>query len=359
MISLIYTHFVRSNSIVIKPRRFSICRRSLARSTIPDDNFLAQLDLSQTKAETKAKDKPPTKKAIEKALDNQYAYLTLQAIDQEHGILNESTTKVVDIGCVPGNWMKYTIQRLCELHGVEREKLYKKCYILGVDLMFQPPPLGVSTIQGNIFSKFTHKTVINQLKAYAQHVKQEKESENQEEDEIEPKSYITKEQEEQELEHEIAELDNKMNGLSLDANNDYRVDVVLSDLARPFTQLSGHYNHSMKIPYFRSNKNKSLSQMTINPGGAGIDLAEAALLLTCSTLKPGGTFVVRLETVKKNDPELGILGKRLEMVFNEVQLVITGKQRGLSNNKEHDLYYICRDKRKDAEYDIRTIFNLQ
>ncbi|EGW30473.1 uncharacterized protein SPAPADRAFT_157554 [Spathaspora passalidarum NRRL Y-27907] len=354
MLSLIRHRLVRNISPVVILRQFSTCRPLLLAHSADSDVEFIHIPKPHIPEYNRNANKRH-KNAIKRVLDNEYAYNSLETIDMEERIFDKSVTKVVDTGYVPGNWMRYTLERLSELHGVDEEKLYKKCYVLGVDLLFQTPPNGVSTIQGNIFSKLTHKSVITQLRQWTELNKQQKRKKDNDE-EIDPKSYITKEQEELKLEHEITGIENKLENLSLD---EYRADVVLSDLARPFMQSTGYYNNSMNTPYLRTYQNEPLKQVLTKPDKACIDLADAALMLACRALRPGGTLVLRLETVRTGDPETDLLRRRLDMVFNHVHIRRTDNSRGFSRDGDHELYYICRNKRKDGEYDIRTIFNLE
>ena len=72
---------------------------------------------------------------------------------------------------------------------------------------------------------------------------------------------------------------------------DYRIDLILSDLSKPGYQQSGFYDLTETNPYHRYNNNKGLNHSILQPGKSNFEFLDAALLLSCDLLRPGGKFV--------------------------------------------------------------------
>lgn len=52
---------------------------------------------------------------------------------------------------------------------------------------------------------------------------------------------------------------------SVSLENNWKVDLVISDLARPGRQQSGFYDYTETNPYLRYNNNKGLNHSIVNP----------------------------------------------------------------------------------------------
>ncbi|ODV81942.1 uncharacterized protein CANTADRAFT_44377 [Suhomyces tanzawaensis NRRL Y-17324] len=293
-------------------------------------------------------------------------------VDNEFAIFDHSVQKVLDLGCVPGNWMAYSKFRLCQLHNLQEENFNEKCHILGFDLLFGTPPPGVSLIQGNIFSKMAHENILTHFKEIAlrdldRNTKIEETDFND--------LYYYKEQHETALEQEIDRLAKNMGRLSvvdipaevvhqgkLKRNQllqsiEYRPDLILSDLGKPFMQQDGFFNQTNSRPYQRYHLNDSLNRPTHEPLKSSIDLADASLFLCGNVLKPKGTMVLRLARVSPSDPELSLLHSRLESVFGTVTKW-SNETKIKDNVDEDEIFFICKDKRKDSEFDLKKMFYL-
>ncbi|KAG7663003.1 MRM2 [[Candida] subhashii] len=295
------------------------------------------------------------------------SYNYLAELDRKFIIIDPSVKKVLDIGWVPGNWMEYTVHQLTHLHGIDGSLADSGCHVLGFDILFQTPPPGVSTIQGNIFSKSSQALVINHLKEFTwgQSLKVGL-PKLQPEDTIEPKSYFTKEQEESMLDHKLDEVNKDLAHLNLSPklpdseldlqNVDFRTDLVISDLSKPGMQTDGFYSRSWSMPYNRLNNNSPLNNSVLSPGKASLDLADAALMLTCNALKPGGKFLLRLSRVFPHDKEIHLLNRRLNKVFKVVERINSHPE---IKAQPQDMIYLCKHKKQDGEYTISDIFNMK
>ncbi|KAK6458146.1 FtsJ-like methyltransferase-domain-containing protein [Scheffersomyces xylosifermentans] len=323
--------------------------------------------------------KPNTNKAPsrQEKIDsiNMSMHSKLFKIDSVFNIFKKDVMKVVDLGYVPGNWSSFAKFRMCQVHNLQEDEFKNKCHILGFDLLFATPPVGVSTLQGNIFSKMAHKNIVNHfkelaLKEYVQKYQKSLQLE-QTDDESVKNSYYMKEQAEVELEKEMEELTKDLGSLSLDKTEEevkqeearresilkkieYRPDLVLSDLSRPFMQQGGFFNHTQTRPYLRFNVTPGLNNPIIDPQKSLIDLADASLFLSCGVLRTGGTLVLRLASVDAKDSELQVLESRLKKVFKDVKKWTGSGETNLS--KQHELVFVCFKKRDDKDYDINDIF---
>lgn len=283
-------------------------------------------------------------------------YKNLACLDYRYRIFDQSVRKVIDLGFAPGIWSKYTLNRLKHLHGPHafenNHNHNAPCHILGFDLMFKQPPPGVSTIQGNIFSNIAHENIINHLKEVAwgkSILRHQSPTIPSRTSIIEPKSYITKEQEESIIDNQIEHSLNKLPANS----HEYRADLVMSDLGAPFVQTDGYYSTTVSGPHIRFNNNEPFRQAVINPGKTSVELAEAALMVGCKCLKPDGRFLVRLPGVKPNDDRLGLFSTRLKKVFGVVK-----QYDSMYKKDPRDTIYFCKGKLPDDKYDIDDVFGL-
>lgn len=252
----------------------------------------------------------------------------LYHIDRQYNVFNRSVTRVVDLGFVPGNWLTFTRNRLCEIHGLEHETLHRKCKVLGVDLLFAAPPIGTSSIQGNIFLQLTHDSIRQHFVAPTKV-------------EHEPTSYFSKEN----------ELADQLASMSLDSQPEHRqVDVILSDILKPFMQESGFFNNTQTRPYIRLGTNQLLKKVITEPVKTAIDHADAALLLACTLLKKNGTLVLRLAVADPDNHETDLLRARLDRVFHRVE-----QWHHHDASATSELVLVCQKKR-ELVADKRAVF---
>lgn len=278
----------------------------------------------------------------------------LQEVDNEFGIFNMGVTRVLDVGFVPGNWSEFARHRLCQVHGVDEEKFHEKCHILGFDILFGTPPLGVSSMQGNIFSKSAQELIAIHFKDIAfRRTVDERNTDDKLLEEFR-QSYFFKEQNESLREQQVNNISDDFERFTItDPTNkreteiDYKPDLILSDLSAPFMQDKGFFNNTNTKPYLRTGANAILSRTITDEEKASIDLADAVIVLSCDVLKKGGNLVLRLAKVNPDDPEIGLLQSRLDKVFTHVY---QWKGNGLfddQNFRARDSFYICMDKIDD------------
>ncbi|KAG5419876.1 MRM2 [Candida metapsilosis] len=130
----------------------------------------------------------------------------LQYLDLKYGIITPSTKKILDVGFAPGHWMSYVIDRISQLHNVEDTKLHTVgVHILGFDILFKNPPLGTSSIQGNIFSKLSHENIVQHFQEIASKQNQLQFA-HEVNDDINHKSYFAQEIDESQLAKKMEEL---------------------------------------------------------------------------------------------------------------------------------------------------------
>jgi 23S rRNA (uridine2552-2'-O)-methyltransferase len=294
----------------------------------------------------------------------------LYRIDKEFNIFNENVKKVVDLGYAPGNWSSFAKFRMEQVHDLSEDNFNKTCHILGFDLVFATPPIGVSTIQGNIYSKFSHKNIINHFKEVALNEYERLQSQSSQKDELDT-SYYVKETSEPVIEDEdINKLSANLNKLTLMELSDYqkeqyrerqrsilqqlsyKPDLVLSDLAKPFMQQSGFFNNTFSRPYLRINSNEALNKPITDPLKSAIDLNDAALLLCCNLLRDGGAFVSRMSLVNHGDHELELYEERLRKVFNSVDI-----RSGSKFEIGTEMFFVGRNKKRSEEFNISDVFN--
>ncbi|KAI5963159.1 uncharacterized protein KGF55_002951 [Candida pseudojiufengensis] len=248
----------------------------------------------------------------------------LQFLDNKYDIINKDTKKVLDIGFAPGNWLNYMVDKLIQINQIKDNKLFsKKIHILGVDILFKNPPLGTSSIQGNIFSNFIHKNIIQHFKnieinSFKYNLI------NETQDQLIQKSYFEQESEESSAsDEEMLKISNKLQNLSISekfSGNDWKIDLVVSDLSKPKRQQSGFYDHTETHPYLRYNNNSGLNHSIMNPEKGNLDLADAAIILMQKILKPGGKFILKLSEINNEDPEIMIMKQKLMTMFKNVHI---------------------------------------
>ncbi|KAK6203296.1 FtsJ-like methyltransferase-domain-containing protein [Scheffersomyces amazonensis] len=293
---------------------------------------------------------------------NYWTLTDISRIDKQFNIFNRSVRKVLDLGFMPGNWTDYAKKRLLQFHDLDEEHFHNKCHIVGFDLLYGTPPPGISSIQGNIYSKLSHENILNHFKEIALRdilktgiVREDSEN-----------SYYYKELNESLLEHEVQLINSSLNRINTTwddqsltkkkqiANKllktiDYRPDVILSDLGKPFIQAGGFYSHTITRPHQRIASNAPINRISDKYNKSGIDLADASLMVVCNTLKPHSKFVVKINGININDPELNSYKKKLYKVFNEVNM-------WTPNESAEILYFVGSDKKHDSRYDVNEIF---
>lgn len=237
------------------------------------------------------------------------AYSAIAALNQRYNLFNPKVTKVVDLGFAPGHWLAYARDALLRAHNVPLDEIHNKCTLIGLDILFARPPTGTISTQGNIYSQSAHTAVEELLKDAALRRLRGTWT---------PDSYVAKETAETELEDQVSSLTRAFGSLAMDDSLDllmgpkmYQADVMMSDLGPPFLQELGFFNNTHTKPYIRTGRKPHTPK-------SAIDMAEAALLLSCTSLRKNGTFVVRLTGVDLADPELRLLELRLEKVFDSV-----------------------------------------
>lgn len=288
--------------------------------------------------------------------EDQFAHYAISRLNQEFHFLNKQVTKAVDLGYAPGNWLQYIQHCLLLAHHVEPQKLFTKCTVVGVDMLFSQAPLGTYSIQGNIFSQNTHANILDLLKKRSYLLLGAKT----------PHEKSSPVAEKLTIEDDIAIVTNKVDSLDLDdqlAYFDidvdlavYQADLVTSDLSAAYLQRGGYYNNTMSRPFMRVRENELLRQPLTNPHKAHLDLADAAMLFCCEGLSKCGTFVLRLADVNMADPELALLEGRLRKMFQSVDRWYS-KHLGLRHNAT-ELYLVCMDK-KNLRVDKYDLFDVQ
>lgn len=292
----------------------------------------------------------------------------IKHLDHQFRILNKSQTRILDLGYVPGNWITYIRNRMAKIHHINPEKINRKCHILGFDFMFGFPPAGVSTIQGNIFSKSAQSLIIDYFKEVAW--TELKHKLYFKDDDIDPRSYISKEQDESLLMDEIKEIEAGLNHYSTSSDKkyeltlrrdlllpDYRIDLAFHDLGKPSIQQSGFYSNSVSQPYVKYSHYDSLNFVYENPNKASFDFLDASLILNSTLLKPGGKFVVRMSEIDPDDKEFELVKSKLLGMFNtvlEINNYATDNDKALVQSFEK--YFICNSKKEDHEYDPFELF---
>lgn len=328
-------------------RNVSTSTRLFARRvSIDNDDFRARN--KQNAASWKA---PSRQEKIDRV--NFQTLNKLQEVDKIFSIFDKNVTRIVDLGFVPGNWCGYARDRLEDLHKVEKNKLHEVCHILGFDLLFCQPPAGVSSMQGNIFSKTAHKKMMDYFKnlAFQQKTEATKSIPNSDFQ----MSYFLKEIKESAGNIDLANKEFQQKELvEFTKDLDYKPQLILSDLSAPLMQQSGFFNNTSTKPYLRAGSNPILSRPMVEVDGkSSIDLADASLVLACDLLRQGGTMVLRLVKIDNHDRELELLLKRLSKVFRFVRTWRYHETPFLRKNRE--LFCVCKYKIEDSS-DKRWVF---
>lgn len=278
---------------------------------------------------------------------NYSARQEIQHLDRSFDLLNRSVTRLVDLGSGGGNWLDYARMKLLNVHKVDADDLYKKCTLIGFDLLAVKPPRGVYYTQGNIFSQSSHQTIIKLLQESSLKIKRGQLSEKDGSE----LSYLEKEKRGSKLETELDSINNAMLNLSIkEGSNEshlpdtYQADVILSDFSFPQLQDSGFFNNTQSKPYIRSSSNKVFRLTLSHPEKASLDLADAALILCCEALKKGGKLALRLNQIDLADPELNLLESRLLKVFTRVMRWAPDGSIESHKSKTLNMFLVCDDK---------------
>lgn len=297
------------------------------------------------------------------AEEDYFAHLSISKVNQEFNFINENVTKVVDLGYAPGNWLQYIQHSLASIHNVDPNRLYIKCTVVGLDLLFCQAPLGTYSIQGNIFSQSAHANIVDLLKKRTYLLSEAQKSRQLSLLSLLPS--LTKD-ETSSLENDISKLANRISTLEMEkklayfdvdvALDLYQADLITSDLTAAYLQRGGYFNNTMTKPYIRIREKEVLRQPLVNPHKAHLDLADAALLLCCDALSKNGTLVLRLAAVDLADPELALLTRRLNQMFDNVQEWFPTSVNSRYNANE--LYLVCTGK-KSQKVDKYDLFDVQ
>ncbi|CUM62598.1 uncharacterized protein PRCAT00000150001 [Priceomyces carsonii] len=313
--------------------------------------------------------KPSRQELID--MTNMMTQSKLFRLDSEFNIFDQSITRVLDLGSVPGNWAFFSQNRLCQIHSIDLEKFQEKCHIAGFDILVGESLPGISSIQGNIYSKMSHHNILLHFQEIA--VKKEIKYSTSLEQTVYPQeqSYFAKEQEDSVVEQDLESITDGVHSLSIRdsliktktpssrtegyKNIPYKPQLVLSDLSVPLMQQSGFFSNTVSRPHLRFGAKEALNKPIVDPLKAPIDLADAALLLCSNILAPTGRFVLRLYKTDPGDPELDLLHDRLLKVFNKVHK--WGESVGnVNSSSNEELFFVCFDKKEDKEININQIF---
>ncbi|CAK9440053.1 uncharacterized protein LODBEIA_P41530 [Lodderomyces beijingensis] len=299
-----------------------------------------------------------TRREEAEAIGQEYQY-KIHHLDHTYNLVNSTTTKILEIGFAPGHFLQYIIDRLCDIHRVDQDKLHLRgIMVLGFDILFSRPPVGASSIQGNVFSKFSRGLVEGHFRDAARKRKRAVPADletRDDDDELVKMSYFDRERQEamvRELAVEMGKLkiddasgkdgvdgasasESESSDHDCDNHDDWKVDLVLSDLAAPLRQQSGFYDHSVSNAYTRYNTKRGLNSVLLNPTKASLDLADASVGLMDSVLQRGGTFVLRLTRIDTEDSEIEILRRRLHHLFHRVDEI----------KMKNEFNFICKDKK--------------
>lgn len=280
------------------------------------------------------------------------AFKLLQIDDKYHLFHSNKPTNVLDLGAAPGAWNQVSLDR-CKLGST----------IVGVDILPYDPPMGVTSIQGNILSKMTHK-LIRETFLFAELDKRRDQlgGGNQTElrdpisgdiELINDKSVM--DQSDREDSEELKQIDQVLNNLSISkkvlpsiGNNEtkpkieldlndvklkYPIDVIISDMYVPFIQSTGFHSSTTNSPYHRMANTTGLA---IKDHAMSIDLCDAALITAIDLLKKDGSLVMKFFSGSHDK----ILEGRLKRAFKKVVRFKPSACR--SESKE--LYFICKNK---------------
>jgi 21S rRNA (uridine2791-2'-O)-methyltransferase len=191
------------------------------------------------------------------------AAFKLLEMDKKYRLFKPGMT-VVDLGFAPGAWSQVAV-----------EKTSPNGKVVGVDILFAPPPEGVTAVQGNFLTKSVQEEVrkiVCSPETGRRIPKGRILIPGEEDEEVERREPVTVDSTERsidgeeihrrdlemrmaqtvlDLEHgnELNDIDSEDLGPSHVAK--YNVDIVLSDMCAPLDQNSGFWLRSVNDPYFR------------------------------------------------------------------------------------------------------------
>ena len=315
-------------------------------------------------------------KQLKTAQDNLKHKEILASIQDEHKIFKKGVKRVIDLGCAPGNWMVLCRSLIRRYNRYNTKEFTENCLILGIDVLFVQSNRGISMLQGNILSKDLLQRAKAHLKEVAykqankvqglQNVKEiTKDSLSstanllgtirkipeitQSTTEFTPlhKNLQVSDNGSLLAEESVEKsyfLEEAFESLAVEASHrvdfDYKVDLILSDLGPVIYFQPDFWNNTSTRPYARFAMSESLRQTVYNNNKGCIDTADAALVYCCELLRPGGSFVLRLPLVWREDPELSLLETRLGKMF---QTVVRQDGDVLKIEKHTgDIIYICK-----------------
>ncbi|ODQ78020.1 hypothetical protein BABINDRAFT_9627 [Babjeviella inositovora NRRL Y-12698] len=277
---------------------------------------------------------------------------------------------IVDLGFAPGAWSQVAVQATQGTGNV-----------LGVDILNTRPPQGASSMQGNILSKHTHEQIrtffieedpiIQGLVRNTPDKRDETASlevvEAEEdirtvsvdgEDRIvvdeDITSYYVKEaakiHQEEEIEEALKKLSlentetskppietTQKSPAKMSINQQFPVDLVISDMCAPVPQPQGAWNNTTNMPMYRL---ANTTGILFKDHLSSMDLCDAALILCIDLLRSGGNFVCKFYTGKED----GLLEKRLKRVFKRV----IREKPVASNAESKEYYFVCLGKKPGA-----------
>ncbi len=259
---------------------------------------------------------------------------TVTEIDETYNVFDEGVKRVLDLGCSPGYWSQYAKDRILAVHHLLDAAFRSEGFIVGVDILNAIPPLGCTTIQGNVISNEVRKRTIEQCKEMAYRQWQVRLQAQQ--DQV---SVYIKEQEQSSV-HQTVAVDEQ----SIKDNIDYKVDVILSDLTLALPQETGFWNSTATKPYMRLATNTGL-RLTVKDGlKSPFDLADAILVYAIDLLREGGTVVLRLNGINVDDVEVVLLRQRLTNVFRFVTMF--GEADSFPRK---EVYFVCKNKNDNVD----------
>lgn len=278
------------------------------------------------------------------------AFKLLQIDDKYHLFNPNKHTNVLDLGAAPGAWNQVALDR-CHTGST----------IVGVDILPYDPPMGVTSIQGNILSKMTHN-LIRETFLYAELDRRRDELSGGPQVELKDPTtgdielindLSVMDQSHKVDSEEVRQIDDVLNNLSiskkvlpdeyslkpetkLDLNDvklKYPIDVIVSDMYVPFIQSTGFHSATTNNPHHRMANTTGLA---IRDHAMSIDLCDAALITAIDLLKMDGSLVMKFFSGTHDK----VLEGRLKRAFKKVVRFKPSACR--SESKE--LYFICKNK---------------
>ncbi|CAH2353320.1 rRNA methyltransferase 2, mitochondrial [[Candida] railenensis] len=279
----------------------------------------------------------------------------IQLIDEKYDIFNADVRRVVDLGCAPGLWMKYAKDRILWNHRLSEAGFCDEGFIVGLDILSTTPPTGTSTLQGNLISKYSMQRTLDLCKelAYRQEAKRNELATPLKEEVIDENGDLIETENDVDTTYfgkEQIDINNELKLKESRANVDYKVDLVLSDLTSTLKQDRGFWNNTQTKPYLRIATNPKLMSTVRDQTKAPFDLADAALVYAIRLLKENGTFVLRMNAIHPEDPEIELLTWRLRSVFRSVE-----STEHLDSFSGVEFFLIC--KGKDDSVDVVEAFS--